>query len=422
MAGGDAEVVVVGAGVAGLAAAGELARAGRRVLILEARDRAGGRIRTARDPILDLPVESGAEFVHGRPREILELGLPLSEVAGERWCYWRGALRNCEDRDEEDLFAEMRGAVPPDRSFAEFLASSRASEDAKTWATAYVEGFNAAYKEKISVLSLLQDQEAAKAIDGDRAYRVRDGYERVPHVLLEAMAGTVPLHLNTVVSAVRWKRGSVELETSRGAVRAERAILSVPLGVLQHGGIRFSPEPGDALAAARALEMGQAVRVVLRFRECFWAQKDVGFLHAPGEEFPTWWTALPVRAPLLTAWAAGPQADALAGAGEAQIVRRATACLARLLDLAEDRVAGLLEAWYLHDWRADPFSRGAYSYARAGGLDARQVLASPIEDTLFFAGEAAETSGHASTVHGAIASGRRTAARLLAVHCRNLSR
>jgi monoamine oxidase len=84
------------------------------------------------------------------------------------------------------------------------------------------------------------------------------------------------------------------------------------------------------------------------------------------------------------------------------------------LGVARSAVAAELESWYFHDWQADPFARGAYSFVLAGGLDARAALAQPLDDTLFFAGEATNSDGHTATVHGAIASGRRAAREVIA--------
>jgi hypothetical protein len=411
----DADVLVIGAGVAGLAAAAELARARLAVHILEARDRIGGRICTRHDPRLPLPVELGAEFVHGKPPELWELPLSPYEVAGERWCFRRGKLAKCDEfpGSPESVFRKMRDYVPPDRSYAQFLDECRPHEDSAFWATAYVEGFNAASKERISVLSLVREDEAAGAIEGERHFRLPCGYDRVPELLWSrASASGARLALDTAATGVRWRPGLVEVETAGGRLRAGAAIITLPLGVLQAARIPFSPEPADILQAAGRLEMGKAVRLILHFRERFWDRcglAGMSFLHAPEAAFPTWWTTLPFQAPLLTAWAAGPNAEALAGRSEREIT---AAALAELEGMLGREAHSLIEDTYMHDWTADPFSCGAYSYTPAGSLDARSELATPVADTLYFAGEAADTRGYGGTVHGAISSGRAAAALL----------
>jgi monoamine oxidase len=177
--------------------------------------------------------------------------------------------------------------------------------------------------------------------------------------------------------------------------------------------------------AVNKLAMGAVTKIVLRFRERFWEQSvfltqpsgrrlpPLGFLHARDEYFPTWWTSLPLRAPILTGWAGGPAAERLAMRGEEFVVGRALDSLCRLLRLGRERLADLLIAWYTRDWQADPYTRGAYSYIPVGGLDAPRLLAEPIEDTLFFAGEATDFEGQNGTVHGAMASGRRAAGEII---------
>lgn len=167
------------------------------------------------------------------------------------------------------------------------------------------------------------------------------------------------------------------------------------------------------MSAARALRFGHVLRLVLRFREAFWeSNRDIsaaGFLFSDERLFPTWWTPLPVHAPMLTGWSAGPHADELLGQSRSVVVSEAIATLARVTGRARERLNGLVEAAYAHGWDEDPFALGAYSYVPAGALAARKRLAEPVAETLYFAGEAANLNGHSGTVHGAIASGKRAA-------------
>jgi monoamine oxidase len=412
-----ADAIVIGAGAAGLAAARKLAKAGLDVLALEARDRIGGRLHTVRDPLLAVPVELGAEFVHGKPPELWKIiraaPLAAADVTGEPFCFHDGRLAPCGDElcAANELIDSLREHGPDDEPFADFLAASGADDETKARAAQYVEGFNAAHQERISVRSLAQDQRAAAAVEGGHAFRLVGGYDRVAEYLA---AGGARVRLGTVVNVVRWKAGEVEVLAGDGALfRARWAIVAIPLGVLQAGAIRFDPEPKEQLAAARRLEMGAVVRLGLRFDGPLWPER-MGFLFSQDPWFPTWWSALPVRAPLITAWAAGPAAERHAGLGEDQLVDRAVHTLAKLLGISRGRVEGALQAWYFHDWQADPFARGAYSYVPAHALPARWTLAAGLEDTLHFAGEAVEYEGHAATVHGAIASGERAARSILA--------
>ncbi len=422
MAGG-ADVIVVGAGVAGLAAAGVLTRAGRRVEILEARPRIGGRIYTVCDPMLAVPVELGAEFIHGRPREIWDIidrsPVLAYDVGGGRRCYWEGRLAPCDDLFEKTgpVFEKMAGAA--DEPFEQFLARCDCGDDAKAWAAAYVEGFDAARKERVSAAALAFEEKAAEGIQGDRLFRVLGGYDTIVSWLYDAMvADRAVVHLNTAVEALDWAEGRVTARTSREeAISARCAVITAPLGVLQAGAIRFHPEPVDVLEAARNLEFGKVIRLTLRFRERFWEENelldDLGFLHSLETPFPTWWTLMPLRTPVLTAWSAGPHAEALAGMNRSALCGKAIDVLGRMLGIKQSRLSGLVEASYVHDWQADPCARGAYSYVPAGAQHAREQLSCPVADTLWFAGEAANTEGHPATVHGAIASGQRAARSIL---------
>ena len=222
-------------------------------------------------------------------------------------------------------------------------------------------------------------------------------------------------------------------------LQARRAVITLPLGVLkaphgETGAVRLEPVPAVLRDALDRLEVSQVCKVILRFREPFWeepgffrrrASRAVGvkpnridFLHTDAGDFPTWWLARPWQAPLLTAWAGGPRADRLADLDEAALVDRALHGLGRMLDVPRHRLDDGLESWRTHDWRRDPFSRGAYSYVGVGGLPAQRALGRPVLDTLFFAGETTEPD-EIGTVAGALASGRRAAQRILRAPARS---
>ena len=188
-------------------------------------------------------------------------------------------------------------------------------------------------------------------------------------------------------------------------------MITVPLPHLES--LRFDPEPPEKRDAAGRLAMGAVTKLLLRFREPFWreipALRDMLFLHAFDQPFPTWWTALDPDAPLLTAWAGGPQSDRLGTADPKALVELAVRSLAAALGMREADVSALLEDHVYHDWNGDPYSRGAYSYVRVGGTEAYRALAAPVADTLFFAGEATCGKGYNATMEGAVGSGRRAA-------------
>lgn len=424
MAGVD--VVVVGAGIAGLAAAEQLAQAGRRVLLLEARTRLGGRIHTVDDPALGRPVELGAEFVHGRPVDLValirECGLALESVP-ER--HQRGAGQSRPPLP--DLRAALArlfdapGGPPPDQSAAELLhrRGAELGDPAAVVAVArYLEGFHAADLALLGTRSLAQN-EAAEDVDGDAPSRIGQGYGALVRRMADRLdPDLVEVRLETAVTALRWHPGSVTLSVRSPAgedeLSAPAAIVTLPLAVLKRpagaaGAVPVDPLPPGWPEALAALHMGAAQRMVLGFDEPWWApghDQGPSFVHGADEPFPVWWTALPSRAPLITGWAGGPRAAALGGVGEAAMLRAALESLASVFGVDEADLRSRLRFAYGHDWVADPFAGGAYSYGGVGAIEARAVLARAVEGTLVLAGEAVAQGGRNATVHGALRSGR----------------
>ncbi|HEX5235481.1 MAG TPA: NAD(P)/FAD-dependent oxidoreductase [Silvibacterium sp.] len=413
-AGFDCNVIVVGAGVAGMAAARGLAESGLAVVLLEAAERVGGRVHTVRPAGSELPVELGAEFVHGRPPELLalieEAGLTLFEREGKFYSFEDGRVT---PSDWEDSAFDVLDKLPEegDEPFAEFLSRQKISDKTATRATNYVEGFNAADARVIGTAALRKQQEAEEAIGGDRMFRIREGYDRLPLFLLDRfLASGGRVHLNTAVTAIEWTRGEVTVRTANPAmpeVRARKAVVALPLGVLQAGGVAISPLPEEARKAIAALAMGEASRITLVFRERFWdaAAERMSFLFAPPEPVPVWWSTFPDESAALTGWIGGPRA-ADGPVGEA-LRDAALATLGAIFEREDPE--SLLLSWHTHDWQRDRLVRGAYSYAPADAVRASNALAEPVEETLYFAGEHTDTTGHWGTVHAALRSGLRVA-------------
>ncbi len=437
----DVDVAVIGGGAAGLTAARRLTERGRTVVLLEARDRLGGRIYTTHHAGSLAPLELGAEFVHGRPSQIFsstghELG--LYEIQGTRWISEDGQFREDDGKGagKNRVREEVSVRQGADSTLASLLdarfpegrevAARRAIED-------YVEGFDAADTHSVSTEWLAQTEKAAGQIDGHRQFRLSGGYGRLIARLGDGLPPDRALvRLNTIVHEVEWSRGRVRIasHSPSGAtlepVTARAAVITLPLGVLTAdpragGAVRFVPELQVKLPAYEAIAMGHAVKVLLRFREPFWDEPGragprlpgLSFLYAPAEVFRTWWTSYPLVSPLLAGWVAGPRADSLGTGTDLSISAQAVETLARILGLPAGELESALESRHLHNWSADPFSRGAYSYVRAGGLDAPRQLGAPLSGTLFFAGEATVSDGHTGTVHGAMATGSRAADEIL---------
>jgi monoamine oxidase len=431
------DVIVIGAGASGLTAAADLARAGCSALVLDARERIGGRIRPHHEPGLALAVELGAEFIHGEAKPTFALIEKAAGAAvdagGEHW-----SLRHGELQPSHDLYAEIRDAMKATRvlkekdlsfdAFVDERLKDELSSEARETARMLAQGFDAADTKRASARAIVEEWTGGASVEAPQ-FRPLGGYGPLLAQLAGELRGTkVRLQLDTVVRSVRWKRGAVEVKgTFHGrpfSVRSKRAIVSLPLGVLQRpvrapDAVRFTPPLAAKRVALKHLAPGPVLKVVLRFRSAFWDTIDGGryrnaaFFRSPAAAFPTFWTALPVRSPLVVAWAAGPKAMQLEGADRSQVISAALESFSSLFDRRVD-VDALLESAWVHDWQSDPYARGAYSYVTVGGDEARKQLAQPLLDTLFFAGEAADCEGEAGTVAGALQSGSRAAREVLA--------
>ena len=437
------DIAVIGAGVAGLTAARSLAEAGSRVLLLEARDRIGGRILTVRDG--NTAIELGAEFVHGRPPELLgllaEAGLSLIERDGSMVRAQDGKLHASGSEGDDDdqpydagsdasapseglrVLAQANAQSSPDQSFAAWVTAQRDLDDnARESMTGYVEGFNAADAHVISIHALGVQQAAEDAIEGDRVFHIRGGYDQLTdYQSARAIAAGASIRLRSPVNAIEWQPGGVTLMLAAEQIRVRRAVIAVPLSSLQQNEPCIDPAPRSILAAAGQMRMGAACRFTLLFRQRFWRTlphapelRDLGFLLAFQSEPPVWWTTAPERDPTLTGWFGGPRSQAILGQTAGELAKTATQALAALMGVPVEVVREQLRTIHTHNWSADPYARGAYSYVAVGGSDASQRMSEPVEHTLFFAGEHTDTTGHWGTVHGAMRSGLRAAAQVLA--------
>lgn len=394
-----------------------------RVTVLEACGRVGGRIRTVRDG--NAVVELGAEFVHGGPPElwalIEEAGLKTYERTGEFLRLVDGKLVGGElEDDSDDPLEQLENFAGPDCSFLEYL--ERIGVPPEDWAEqiGYVEGFNAADAREASAMALGLQQRVEGEIDGDRSWRLRDGYDGLTSWLAErvvAAGGTVVLGARVV--RVEWKEGreghakGAKVFVQDGRVfEGAKCVVTVPLGVLQAGTLAFVPEVPQVMEAAGKMRMGQVCRFTMLFRKRLWPD-TMSFL-LTRELLPSvWWTARPADERTLTGWVGGPRASELLGLETNQLRERAVAAASVALGLAEGELREQLVSFHTHDWSTDPNTFGAYSWVPVGGLDASKRMSQPVNGVLFFAGEHTDTSGHWGTVHAALRSGLRVAAQVL---------
>jgi monoamine oxidase len=430
----ELDAVVIGAGAAGLAAAAHLGRNGKSVCILEARERIGGRVHTIRPRGSAFPLELGAEFIHGESAAVLEQLRLAGDVAVDAGQTRFRARRPGELQQAEDLFESMKqrlARVPAPRAdmpFAEFLEKHRRQlpPEVRAFATMLVQGFDAADPARVSAKEILKEWGGDSSADAP-TFRPQRGYGALVDSLASSLAPQhVCLQLNSIVTEVRWQRGQVRVLFTRhgefAEVVARQAIVTLPLGVLQQpalapGSVLFSPGLPFQKPLSR-LVMGPVVKLALCFSKPFWMEldagrhRDVAFFHAQGAPFPTFWSTLPVRTSVLYAWSGGPNATRIVARTTDEVLRPALASLSELFGKGRN-YRRLLEGVYWHDWQNDPYSCGAYSYSGVGGGAARKQLARPLEQTLFFAGEALDAE-ESSAVGGALNTGRNAAEQLLA--------
>lgn len=426
------DAIVIGGGVAGLAAAAKLARGKLTVALLEARDRLGGRVLTMRRAGWPRGAELGPEFVHGGNPELWRLlrrhRIKTRPAAAAHW-RWSSAglqriadvaaaIEGVTDRIEE---RRMRG-----RSFAEFLRRSGAaiSTEDRELAAGFVEGFEAAPLDRMSASAM-----AGQTLDEDEQFLLPGGYDRVVAALEDELpAGQVEVFRATVVRSIEWRRGSVTVKTSRGLFTAHAAVVTLPLGVLQaragqRGAVPFQPRLRSKESAVARMGVGHVIRIVLRLDARAWkklvpaslraeAGNGFGFIHSRAGGVPVWWSL--ANDSVITGWAGGPAASALGGKPPRAIFERALTTLAQLWSVPKTALRRATRDWATHNWIRDPFSRGAYSFTAVGADDTAEKLRAPVQNTLFFAGEATADGEEIGTVHGALASGTRAAKEVLA--------
>jgi len=337
-------------------------------------------------------------------------------VPDEHWRLEGGQFQPLRDFWGE--LAQVFDKIPSrgrDKSFCEFLKDiCTIPAHAKGLATDFVEGFHAADPERIGIRSIAEAEAASEKIDGTKQFRFVAGYGE----LMQAMQARAEVHgtrflLGHAVSRIEWKPRRAVIHARSGdelvGLEADKVLMTLPLGVLQSDAVQFDPLLHEKEEPLRMLAVGNVVKVNLQLRPGLWPDDKEGFIHLATEHFPTWWK----HADVVTAWAGGPKADKLARHSSMEILEIVIASLAEMFGVKPAHVRHHIVCAQYHDWRRDPFARGAYTYAPTHAAKAGEVLGRPISNTLFFAGEVSARAGLQGTVHGAIESGLRAADEIL---------
>ena len=410
-----ADVVVLGAGMAGVTAARALAGGGSRVVVLEAGRRIGGRIHTIRG-FASTPIEAGAEFVHGAGAatwtDVRAAGLRTVPVPYRyTWANLGGRSRWLPLHLAQpatwpafDILWALRHWRGADTSAAELIRAKgyrgRAAELARLALTGHLPGD----AEEVGLLGLVAD--GVLHLESGVNSRLLDGYDLLPH----HVATGLDVRFGQRVTTVAWGPTGVEVTTEAGETFSGRAaVSSLPHGVLASGAIRFDPVLPDSKAqAVSQISTGPVLKVLLRFATRFWPARMAQLVCGTGPVTLYWPTSFDTDGPpILIAYATGGRARALSEAGPDKAADIVLDDLERLYPRARPRRR--LEALRVEDWLSDPHACGGYTFLRPGAVGARAALAAPDTGALVWAGSATSWLPVADTVEAAYLSGLRAA-------------
>lgn len=414
-------IVIVGAGAAGLMAARELARAGKRVTILEARDRCGGRIHPLPASQFGYSADGGAEFVHGEApvtRGLArEAGLSVRAIGGTQWSFDGKDFSQESPRDpyDEKLHAALKD-LTEDLTVADFLRRHFAGPDHARLRHAVermVEGYDAADPESASTLALrdewMNEGHATQA-------RIDGGYGGlIDFLTAECRKSGAAIHLGTVVSAIEENDGKLAIRCAGGAMQVcNRVILTVPLPLLRE--IALPAAARAQAAAADDIGFGSVIKILLRFTRPWWRERrqelaDMLFLLSDAT-IPVWWTRQPDQHPVLTGWFGGPRTAELSQLDPQGLIDAGVSSLAAIFRVPREEIARDLMAAAAANWAHDPFARGAYSWATPRTRAAQEILARA-DGLVLFSGEALYRGRDMGTVEAALVSGLQTAGMIL---------
>jgi len=413
-------IIIVGAGIAGLTAARKLANHNN-VILLEADNRAGGRIFGWADENFTQTVEGGSEFIHGKLKHTLQLlkkaGIKYVPVKGEMYRKEKGEWKQQHDIIEgwDKLLRKMK-KIKEDMTMGDFLNEYYSDEkfsNLRRNVIAFTEGFDVANIKKVSVRSLYKEWSHEEGIN----FRIPGGYHSLIEFLVaECKKKRCRIFTNETVKQIDWEPGSVAVYTNNdNKYQGGKVIVTVPVSILQRSlskaSINFTPPLDDYIAASKQIGFGSVIRIVLEFKEAIW-KENTGFI-LTDEIIPTWWTQLPDPVPLLTGWVGGTKADLLSAETDDELLQKALLSLSNIFEMPVENIKEKLSAAKIFNWQNNDFALGGYSYLMPNSSVAIELLNTPAVNTIFFCGEALYEGNSPGTVEAAIANAKQTAAKIL---------
>ncbi|MEO6313529.1 MAG: NAD(P)/FAD-dependent oxidoreductase [Chitinophagaceae bacterium] len=415
------DVIIVGAGAAGLMAMKYLLDAGCSVCMLEAAGMPGGRMITVSEPGFDGPVETGAEFVHGDLPLTLalldEAGVPYTPVDGKMIMVEneRGKKSELHDKHWEACMQAL-DELSTDMTIAAFLQTyfpGPEYESLRRSVQHYAEGYDLADINRASARAAGHEWNQV----AENQYRVTGGYSQlVDYLAAKCARENAGIHYDSAVTHIHYKEDYVRVETiNQVQFIASKLLLTVSAGVLKSGAITFVP----ALEARYRLAIGQlgfgtVIKVLLQFKKPFWKRNDIetGFILSD-EAIPTWWTQFPADSNLLTGWLGGPPSIDRSGDTDEVLLASALTSLSAIFHLTVDELRNELQHHKIICWHRHAHVKGGYSFITVDTSNARKVLWQPAGNAIFFAGEALYAGASQGTVEAALQSGREAASAVI---------
>jgi monoamine oxidase len=427
------DVIVIGGGAAGLMCGLRLAEAGRAVLLLEAREKLGGRIHTIHPPGFSTYIEAGAEFIHGEMPLTLSLlqeaKIPYYPVESEMLRINNGKKQSSPFSSKEwEQFIYQLKELKQDMSLDDFLLKYF-SEDKFTalcnMAKNYASGYDAADTSLVSSFAL---REEWLHEDDSAQYRIEDGYGCMIQYLEKKLIDSGGrIRLSSAVKNISWEKNSVTVTTQKGETYSgTKLVITVPLGILQlpashHSAISFLPSIDDYMKKFKSIGFGNTIKVILQVNYPFIQKilKQLGSddIHPKfiltDEIIPAWWTQSSPKSGILTGWVGGNKASELAKKNDNDILEIAVKCLSGMLSVTYKNILNEVNKSFISNWYKNIYTFGSYSYPVLNGEDSIKSVNKPLVDTVYFCGEGLYLGAAIGTVEAALFSGHNVAHNIL---------